>query len=299
LPGQKFPAWKALYPFVIGGTAATSATCIIQPIDMVKVRFQLQGEGGAGGSTNPIKMLGTIIKTEGVGALYTGLSAGIVRQLTYGMSRLGIFQTLSDRLKLEDGSLPFERKLGASLCAGGLGALIGTPADAALVRMQADTVLPAEQRRNYKHAGDALMKMMKNEGITGFFSGATPTILRGLSINVGMLTTYDAYKDFVGEKTGDPTSQTTRFAAGALSGWTAATVSLPFDFIKTRLQKQQKLPDGTYPMKGVIDCATQVVRKEGPLAFYAGYATYCFRITPHIMLTWVFLDTLKDIGWLK
>ena len=30
-----------------------------------------------------------------------------------------------------------------------------------------------------------------------------------------------------------------RFVGGALSGWTAATVALPFDYVKTMLQKQK------------------------------------------------------------
>ena len=37
-------------------------------------------------------------------------------------------------------------ELGCSLTRGGIGAPVGTPADAALVRMQADTKLPVEQR---------------------------------------------------------------------------------------------------------------------------------------------------------
>ncbi len=47
-------------------------------------------------------------------------------------------------------AIPLWQKAGAGLAAGGLGALVGTPADLTLIRMQADTTLPAEQRRNYK-----------------------------------------------------------------------------------------------------------------------------------------------------
>jgi hypothetical protein len=42
-----------------------------------------------------------------------------------------------------------------------------------------------------------------------------------------------------------------------------------------------------------------VVTKEGPGALYNGYLTYVIRITPHIMLTWVFMDAIKDIAMLK
>jgi len=90
-------------------------------------------------------------------------------------------------------------------------------------------------------------------------------------------------------------TQSNRFFCGALSGWTAATVSLPFDFVKTRLQKQRPDASGKYPYAGVMDCIGKTMAAEGPSAFYKGYGTYCIRITPHIMLTWVFMDNVKAI----
>jgi solute carrier family 25 oxoglutarate transporter 11 len=273
------------------------ATCCIQPIDMVKVRIQMQ-EGKV--NANPISIASSIIKNEGVGMLYRGLSAALLRQLTYGTTRLGVFQTLQAKLNKPD-STPsdlWQNKVISSLCAGGFGALVGTPADAALVRMQADTTLPVEKRRGYKNGLDAMIRMAREEGPKGFFSGAAPTVYRGLSINVGMLTSYDSYQNALDPFMAKGT-QANRFAAGALSGWTAATVSLPFDFIKTRLQKQQPNADGTLPYKNFVDCARKVAAVEGPMAFYNGYLTYVSRITPHICLTWVFMDNIKDLAFLK
>ena len=56
-----------------------------------------------------------------------------------------------------------------------------------------------------------------------------------------------------------------------------AACSLPFDFVKTRIQKMEKGPDGKFPYKGSIDCAVQTFTKEGPLKFYTGFPTYCVR----------------------
>ena len=44
------PVWKAAKPFANGGLSGMLSTCIIQPIDMVKVRLQL-GEKGSPVST--------------------------------------------------------------------------------------------------------------------------------------------------------------------------------------------------------------------------------------------------------
>jgi solute carrier family 25 oxoglutarate transporter 11 len=40
------PVWKSAKPFVNGGLSGMMATCLIQPIDMVKVRLQLGETGG-------------------------------------------------------------------------------------------------------------------------------------------------------------------------------------------------------------------------------------------------------------
>merc|ERR1719295_2053333 len=151
--------WKTARPFFIGGLSASSATCCIQPIDMVKVRIQLQtGTVNA----NPVNIAVTMLQNEGVVIFYRGLSAAVFRQLTYGMTRLGVFRTLTNRYTPAGktaADIPFTTKLACSLTAGGIGALVGTPAEVALVRMQADTVAPPEQRRGYKNAFDALMKI--------------------------------------------------------------------------------------------------------------------------------------------
>ena len=56
-------------------------------------------------------------------------------------------------------ALPLWQKAAAGLTAGGLGALVGSPADLTLIRMQADSTLPAASRRNYKNVGDAMVSV--------------------------------------------------------------------------------------------------------------------------------------------
>ena len=43
--GNKTTVWTAIKPFVNGGASGMLATCVIQPIDMVKVRLQLGAQG--------------------------------------------------------------------------------------------------------------------------------------------------------------------------------------------------------------------------------------------------------------
>lgn len=159
------------------------ATCVIQPIDMVKVRIQLGAVG------NPLSVGAAIAREEGFGALYHGLSAGLLRQATYTTARMGIFTSLQGHLKQSQGLevLPLWQKAASGLTAGGLGALVGTPSDLSLVRMQADATLPVAERRNYKGVFDALTRITREEGVSGLFKGAGPTVVRAMALNMGML----------------------------------------------------------------------------------------------------------------
>jgi solute carrier family 25 (mitochondrial oxoglutarate transporter), member 11 len=69
-----------------------------------------------------------------------------------------------------------------------------------------------------------------------------------------------------------------------ISGGIAAAMSLPFDNVKTKLQKQTKNADGTLPYKNFVDCAMKTAAREGITGFWAGLPTYIVRIAPHVMI---------------
>lgn len=69
--------------------------------------FQLAADGHAlSPCIAQLAVASGIIKQDGVGALYKGLSAGLLRQATYTTARLGIYQVFSDSLvKYNDGQV--------------------------------------------------------------------------------------------------------------------------------------------------------------------------------------------------
>jgi solute carrier family 25 oxoglutarate transporter 11 len=84
-----------------------------------------------------------------------------------------------------------------ALCAGTagfIGSLIGNPADLALVRIQADSRLPIEQRRNYTNVFNAFSRIINEEGFAALWRGATPTVIRATVLNLVMLASYDEIK---------------------------------------------------------------------------------------------------------
>ena len=120
------------------------------------------------------------------------------------------------------------------MLAGGIGSVFGTPADLILIRMQSDSTLPPEQRRNYKNVVDAFRRITREEGILSCWKGCTPTVVRAMSLNLGMLASYEEAKDRLGKHF---SPNMTWFLASVISGGLAATMSLPFDNVKTKLQK--------------------------------------------------------------
>jgi len=260
------------------------------------VRIQLLGEGGKNtGSRNPFVVTSQLIKQDGFFSLYKGLSAGLLRQATYTTARMGIYSQISTAMVTPDKkALPFWKKSVAAISAGGLASVFGTPADVALIRMQSDRTLPVEKRRNYKNVIDALVKISKTEGMSGMFKGNVPVVYRAMSLNFGMLAINDQALETLKKFTSN--QDVVSVGAKLLSGFFASFCSLPFDFVKTRMQKQVKGPDGTYPYKNFAACIGRVMKEEGPLAFYRGFWTYYVRIAPHAMITLAVLDQLNAFG---
>ena len=275
--------------FLIGGAAGMFATCVIQPIDYVKVAIQIRGSSG--GSTNPIIVAKEIIAEEGFVHLYKGIDAALTRQATYTTTRMGVFKTLTDRhSQNNEGPIPFVLRSVYSLLAGGVGAMVGNPADLSLIRMQADSTLPEEQKRNYKGIGNAISRIVKEEGFTALWRGATPTVVRAMALNFGMLGTYDQFKDMLSNLTGG-SGKLVNVTASFCAASVACIVTLPFDNVKTKFQRMVADKDGKLPYKGFGDCFKKSIQTEGVKGLYVGLPTFVIRIAPHVVITLLFVDT--------
>lgn len=152
--------------------------------------------------------------------------------------------------------------------------------------MQADSLLPAAEQVKYRGVGDALVRIAKSDGVTGWWVGCAPTIARAVLMNGAMLATNDEVQERIGKYFGGETSFTTRSIAATVSGFTAATASLPADLVRVRLQKMTPDPvTGKLPYSGFLQCAASIAKDEGILTFWRGLGTYTARIAPHVIIT--------------
>jgi solute carrier family 25 oxoglutarate transporter 11 len=289
---------EVLQPFVCGGSAATFASCVIHPIDLAKVRMQIYGQLNPGAKVPGFpSVLKSIFNSEGLAGCYKGVDAAIGRQMVYGTARIGLHRSFSDKLVQMNGGedVNFALKTMSGMASGAVAVCIGTPFDIALVRLQSDSMAAVEERRGYKHVFDVLLRIPREEGIGALYKGLGPNILRGMSMNVGMLSCYDQAKVGVASLTGDDPKKpgmATTLGASAVAGFTAALFSLPFDLIKSRLMAMKPGVDGTLPYSGVADCAVKIMKADGPAGFFAGFSAYYGRCAPHAMIILTSIESI-------
>lgn len=84
--------------------------------------------------------------------------ASLLRQATYSVVRFGAYDAFKDMAGGDTKQHPMASwlKVVLAMTAGAAGGVCGNPADIVNIRMQNDGKLPAEKRRNYKHAIGAL-----------------------------------------------------------------------------------------------------------------------------------------------
>ncbi|CAO2211249.1 unnamed protein product [Urochloa humidicola] len=317
--------------FVEGGIASIVAGCSTHPLDLIKVRMQLQGEAAAAaappqpaalrpalafpaGNTTvtlpqdipaaaapkkpgPVAVGAQILRSEGAAGLFSGVSATMLRQTLYSTTRMGLYDILKTRWTRENGGvLPLHRKIAAGLIAGGVGAAVGNPADVAMVRMQADGRLPLAERRNYRSVGDAIGRMARDEGVRSLWRGSSLTVNRAMIVTASQLATYDQAKEAIIGRWGPGADGLgTHVAASFTAGIVAAAGSNPVDVIKTRMMNMKVAPGAPPPYAGAVDCALKTVRSEGPMALYKGFIPTVMRQGPFTIVLFVTLEQVRKV----
>ena len=126
------------------------------------------------------------------------------------------------------------------------------------------------------------------------WKGGVPTVVRAMSINFGMFTTYAESTERLTKALPDNPNWVW-FLASAFSGAAAATVSLPFDNAKTKLQAQKPGPDGSLQYKNIFHALAVTAKQKGAAGLWVGLPTYITRISPHVMITFVVSEQLKKM----
>ncbi|XP_035897105.1 mitochondrial dicarboxylate carrier-like isoform X1 [Anopheles stephensi] len=271
-----------------GGLASAGAAYCTHPLDLLKVLYQTDIRN----NVSMLQLSREIIRDDGVTALYSGVTAAVLRQLTYSTTRFAIYEIGKQSDYGRDSGF-FGRIVMAAI-GGTVGGFVGSPADLINVRMQNDVKLPPEKRRNYKNAIDGIVRVWREEGFRRLFAGASSATARSVFMTIGQLTFYDQAKITLFETGYFTDNIGTHFLASVIAGGIATTMTQPIDVVKTVMMNAKP---GEFSSIGAI---LRHISKLGPVGFFKGFVPRFIRLGPHTVLTFIFLEQLRiNFGVLK
>jgi len=277
--------------FATSGLGGLIGWVAIHPFNTVGIRMNLATASGNASVSFPSYVMATV-KKDGVLSLYSGLSAGLIRQLFYATSRFGLFEVFRDELAKYRETDMLSR-FASGVTSGGIAAAISCPAEVTLVRLSNDATLPVDKRRNYKGVFDAFSRILREEGPSTFFRGCGPFVNRAMLVGAVQVGTYDQFRTTY-KKWGVTHENLNVFYASMTSGLLYALVTMPFETAKNRMAFQKPDPvTGIMPYRSAIQTITTIAKAEGTLKLWAGFAPYYLRCGGHTVFMFMSVEWLR------
>ncbi|EMC98880.1 hypothetical protein BAUCODRAFT_383257 [Baudoinia panamericana UAMH 10762] len=184
----------------LAGLAAgvTEAVAVVTPMEVVKIRLQAQHHSMADPLDvpkyrNAAHAMYTVIREEGVGALWRGVSLTALRQGTNQAANFTAYTELKDALQKRSpdpsAALPGWQTAMIGLISGAVGPFSNAPIDTIKTRLQR---APAELgQSSMQRIVSIANTMWKQEGIRAFWMGITPRVMR---VAPGQAVTFAVYE---------------------------------------------------------------------------------------------------------
>ncbi|XP_021399710.1 putative mitochondrial transporter UCP3 isoform X3 [Lonchura striata] len=264
--------------FVSAGMAGCIADLCTFPLDTAKVRLQIQGEVRIPQTTSSMEYRGvwgtlsTMVRTEGARSLYSGLAAGLQRQMSFASIRI---------------DTDVATRLLAGCTTGAVAVACAQPTDVVKVRFQASRA-PLDSARRYSGTVDAYRTIAREEGVRGLWRGTLPNIARNAIINCGELVTYDLLKDTLLQAQLMTDNILCHFVAAFGAGFCATVVASPVDVVKTRYMNASS---GQY--RNALSCLLALLVQDGPTGLYKGFVPSFLRLGSWNVVMFVSYEQLQ------
>ena len=191
-----------------GACAGACQLLVTNPLEITKIRMQLQGETARLFKENgihapkPLSFSAEAVDL-GLSGLYKGAAACLLRDIPFGAIYFPVYALCKDYLVQQNpsssGSASASNILLAGTLAGIPASFLTTPADMIKTRLQ---VVPRPGEAMYSGIGDCFKKVYKSEGPTAFFKGSLFRVCR-IAPQFGIsLLCYEKLSTLVGSHTG-------------------------------------------------------------------------------------------------
>lgn len=274
---------------VAGGITGGIEICITFPTEYVKTQLQLDEKGATKQYNGIADCVKKTVKTNGFFGLYRGLSVLLYGSIPKSAVRFGAFETFKGQLMEPNGTLSTSGKLLAGLGAGVAEAILAvTPMETVKVKFIND-----QRSGNPKYKGffHGVGMIVKQEGFSGVYKGLTATIMKQGSNQAIRFYVMETLKEvYKGGDQSKPVPKMVVGAFGAVAGAASVFGNTPIDVVKTRMQG---LEAAKY--KNTVDCAVQIWKNEGPMAFYKGTVPRLSRVCLDVAITFMIYDSFMDL----
>ena len=280
--------------FLLGAVAGGIGAAFVYPIDLAKTRMQNQRivPGKEPLYKNTIDCFKKVFRHEGALGLYRGLLPQLVgvapeKAIKLSVNDLlrGMFQTVDER-GVPNVSLPLEILAGGS--AGASQVMFTNPLEIVKIRLQ--TI--GEQVRLEGAVPKGAGTIVRELGFRGLYKGASACLLRDVPFSAIYFPAYAFAKAYwQGDKVkADPSDL---LLAGAMAGAPAASLTTPADVIKTRMQVTSSAGREAYAT--IPEAAVDIMKNEGPTAFFKGAVARMFRSSPQFAITLMCYELFHDL----
>nr|XP_011455448.3 mitochondrial substrate carrier family protein ucpB [Crassostrea gigas] len=293
--------------FLLAGISNMCGASVTNPIDVIKIRMQLENElivhEGLSAIKNRyydgfVKGGARIVRDEGVGGLYKGLLPSLMREGSYSTIRLGAYEPLKVYFGATDPAhTPLWKKICAGAISGTIGSAIATPTDLVKVRMQAQGKLFDGEVPRYKSTFSAFKEIIQTQGLRGLYTGVGPTVKRAAILTATQIPSYDHAKHTILNAELMKEGPALHVISSMIAGFMTALTTSPVDVIKTRIMNQQShgVAHHERVYKNAFDCFLKTLRSEGPLGLYKGFIPNWMRIGPHTIITFFIFEELRHL----
>nr|XP_024217255.1 calcium-binding mitochondrial carrier protein Aralar1 isoform X2 [Halyomorpha halys] len=277
---------KSLYRLSFGFMAGATGVAAVYPIDLVKTRMQNQ-------RINPqideriyhdsIDCFFKVFKNEGIRGLYRGIIPQICGIAPEKAAKLTVNDLVRDHLKHQSGYLPLWAEFLAGACGGASQVVFSCPVEIIKIRLQTAGEVQGGPR-------PTAISIIKELFFYGLYKGVGPCLCRDIIFAGIYFPTYSNVKKLFADETGHNEPHTL-LTSGVIAGVLAASLSTPFDVVKTRLQVKPRKGQTTY--KGIADTFRKLWREEGWTAFWKGTGVRVCMSSPQLGVTLVTYELLQ------
>jgi len=251
--------------FVSGWVGGCCGFVLGHPFDTLKVRQQALNH------TSVIFTFKECVQQDGLRSLMRGLSYPILSVGVINSLFFGVYSSTLTAINNQSNSPTYSQVFTAGCVAGGAQLVLAVPVDLVKVRLQA-------QQGRFKGPFDCLKSIYREGGLRGCYKGIVPQAFRDVKAS-GLY--FLVYTYFLAKLKGVETARDNTageiFVAGGLAGLISWQSIIYLDVVKSRLQADCHLKP---KYSGMLDCARQSYRQDGPRVFFRGFSMMSLRAFP-------------------